>query len=182
MGFRTALIALVLIAAAARAGAQTPDRSRKWEILDNSFLVEESFNQEPGVVQNIFSWTRSRHGEWAASFTQEWPAPGVTHQLSYTIPFSRVGEHRGLNDVLLNYRYQLQREGDGRPAISPRLSLILPTGRGVAFVAAAPLVALLLAALAPQIWLLGPAYLGVVILALALDALLAMPRSRLTRF
>ena len=59
------------------------------------------------------------------------------------------------------------------------MTLILPTGRAVALVAAAPLVALLLAALAPRLWLLGPAYLGVVLLALALDGLLAMPLRRL---
>ena len=52
----------------------------------------------------------------------------MTHQFSYTVPFARVGAHRGLNDVLLNYRYQLLREGEGRPAIAPRLSVILPTG------------------------------------------------------
>jgi uncharacterized protein (DUF58 family) len=57
--------------------------------------------------------------------------------------------------------------------------VILPTGRGIALVAAAPLLGLLLAALTPKLWLLGPAYLGVVILALAGDALLAMPRRRL---
>jgi uncharacterized protein (DUF58 family) len=57
--------------------------------------------------------------------------------------------------------------------------VILPTGRGVAFVAAAPLLALLLAAVAPRLWLLGLAYLGIVMLALAVDALLAMPRRRL---
>src|SRR5687767_503699 len=28
--------------------------SRPWEITDNSFLVEEAFNQEPGIFQNIF--------------------------------------------------------------------------------------------------------------------------------
>lgn len=57
--------------------------------------------------------------------------------------------------------------------------MILPTPRGVALVGAAPLLSLLLAALAPQLWLLGVAYLGIVILALALDALLAMPRRSL---
>jgi uncharacterized protein (DUF58 family) len=57
--------------------------------------------------------------------------------------------------------------------------VIFPTGRGIVFVAAAPLMALLLAALAPKLWLLGPAYLGVVILALMIDLLLAMPRRRL---
>jgi uncharacterized protein (DUF58 family) len=58
--------------------------------------------------------------------------------------------------------------------------MIFPTARGIGLVSAAPLLALLLAALAPKLWLLGPAYLAVVLLALALDALLAMPRRRLT--
>jgi hypothetical protein len=110
-------------------GAPAADASRKWEILDNSFLVEESFNQEAGVVQNIFTWTRGRDGAWEGSFTQEWPAPGMAHQLSYTLPFSGTGRASGIGDVLLNYRYQLREESAGGPAISPRLSVILPTGR-----------------------------------------------------
>lgn len=109
--------------------SQTPDSSRKWEITDNSFLVEEAFNQERGVFQNIFTWTRGRDGDWDASFTQEWPAPGMTHQFSYTVPFAGAGGLRGFGDALLNYRYQLTEEGPGRPAISPRASVILPTGR-----------------------------------------------------
>lgn len=96
-------------------------------IVDNSFLVEEAFNQERGVVQNIFTWTHIRRDEWEDTFTQEWPVPGIAHQLSYTIPFSRTDGSTGLNDVLINYRYQLLEEGDGRPAIAPRASLIRPT-------------------------------------------------------
>jgi hypothetical protein len=111
------------------APASTSDSSRKFEITDNSFLVEEAFNQERGIFQNIATWTRGDDGEWDAAFTQEWPAPGMTHQLSYTVPFANVGGRRGFGDVLLNYRYQLLQEEDGRPAISPRLSMILPTGR-----------------------------------------------------
>lgn len=103
--------------------------SDKWAITDNSFLVEEAFNQERDVFQNIFTWTRGSHGAWQAVFTQEWPAPNMTHQFSYTIPFSGSSEATGLNDVLLNYRYQLSNEGPGRPAVSPRLSVILPSGR-----------------------------------------------------
>jgi hypothetical protein len=112
--------------AAAQTGAQDP--SRKFAITDNSFLVEESFNQERGVVQNIFMWTRAKDGNWQAAFTQEWPLGGMTHQFSYTVPFSRFGTNTGVNDVLLNYRYQLWMETADRPAISPRLSLVLPTG------------------------------------------------------
>lgn len=121
------------LASCAVAAAQPPaapdDPNRKFEITDNSFLVEEAFNQETGVFQNIFTWTRARDGDWQASFTQEWPVPGMTHQFSYTIPFSRFGPEVGFNDVMLNYRYQLTTEAAGRPAISPRLSVIVPSGR-----------------------------------------------------
>jgi Putative MetA-pathway of phenol degradation len=121
----SAWIAAVLLLCGARDAATQP---AKWEIIDNSFLVEESFNQERGVFQNIFTWTRVRAGSWQASFTQEWPVLGITHQLSYTIPFAKLDDARGLNDVLLNYRYQLFEESARRPAVSPRISLILPTG------------------------------------------------------
>jgi hypothetical protein len=109
--------------------ASAQDPSRKWEILDNSFLVEEAFNQESGVVQNIFTWTRNRDGAWDAVFTQEWPAPSMAHQLSYTVPFAGTGRVSGVGDVLLNYRFQWRTERARGPAISPRLSIILPTGR-----------------------------------------------------
>jgi len=121
-----AILAALLCAAPCH--AQDLDPSRKWEILDNSFLVEESFNQEAGVFQNIFTWVHGSNG-WAAAFTQEWPAPGVRHQLSYTIPFSSTGAATGINDTLINYRFQLRGETSGGPAISPRVSVILPTGR-----------------------------------------------------
>jgi len=127
-----AAIALVL-AIAGTAAAQPPDPLRKWEILDNSFLVEESFNQERGVVQNIFTWARQRDGDWAASFTQEWPAPAVRHQLSYTLLVAAIGDTTAVGDVVLNYRYQLREESPGGPAISPRASLILPTARAAGF-------------------------------------------------
>jgi len=122
-----AILAALLWAMPCR--AQDLDPSRKWEILDNSFLVEESFNQEAGVFQNIFTWVHGSDGGWAAAFTQEWPAPGVRHQLSYTIPFSNTAAGTGINDTLINYRLQLREETSGGPAISPRLSVILPTGR-----------------------------------------------------
>jgi hypothetical protein len=122
-----AIAVAVLLVLARTAAAQNDDPSRKWEILDNSFLVEESFNQERGVFQNIFAWIRGHDG-WAAAFTQEWPVAGVAHQLSYTIPFEAIGDATGVGDVWLNYRYQLREESSGGPAISPRVSLIVPTG------------------------------------------------------
>ena len=134
LGHCLAFAAAGFLAVAPPLSAQTPpastnDSSRKFEITDNSFLVEEAFNQEAGIFQNIATWTRGDDGNWDAGFTQEWPAPGMTHQLSYSVPFLSLAGQRGFGDVLLNYRYQLLREQDGRPAISPRLSVILPTGR-----------------------------------------------------
>ena len=114
--------------------AQTPapapaktGNGEPFEITDNSFLVEEAFNQEAGVFQNIFGFIRSG-GAWASGFTQEWPVLSQQHQLSYTIGFGGADGVNGLGDILLNYRYQLWTEEAGRPAFSPRFSLILPTG------------------------------------------------------
>src|SRR5512143_1899109 len=81
-------------------------------IQDNSFLVEEAYNQEPGVVQHISTFLRDRQtGDWIYTFTQEWPVGGLAHQLSLTVPVQRLasspdGGRRGFGDVALNYRYQ----------------------------------------------------------------------------
>jgi hypothetical protein len=103
--------------------------------MDNSFLVEEAYNQEPGVVQQILTFTRDTTGSgaWLASFTQEWPAGGQAHQLSYTLLYEDWAASggsaggRGLSDLLLHYRYQAAFE-EGRLAFAPRLSLVVPTG------------------------------------------------------
>jgi hypothetical protein len=100
-------------------------------IQDNSFLMEEAYNQEEGVVQHINSFQRMRGGAWVATFTQEYPVPGQTHQLSYTIPYERsageAGAHSGPGDVALNYRYQLAGNGESKFACAPRVTLLLPT-------------------------------------------------------
>lgn len=100
-------------------------------ISDNSFFIEEAYNQEPRVVQHIGNLVFADLDEpdgWTFAFTQEWPAPGQRHQLSYTLPFIHPGSpgRSGDGDVLLNYRYQL--EGTDATAIAPRVSLIVPTG------------------------------------------------------
>ena len=102
-------------------------------IQDNSFLVEEAYNQEFGVVQHISSFTRLWGSkDWVYTFTQEWPVPGLRHQLSFTLPLQHAGSvpgsGAGVGDALLNYRYQLLGNGEARVAFAPRLSLILPTG------------------------------------------------------
>jgi hypothetical protein len=104
-------------------------------IEDNSFLIEEAYNQEPGVVQHVFSAhyiNDSRRRGWEFSFTQEWPVFSQNHQFSYTIPsyhlFENGDRQNGLGDVLLSYRYQLLEEEETKPALAPRFSLILPSG------------------------------------------------------
>jgi hypothetical protein len=98
------------------------------QIQDNSFLIEEAYNQESGVVQHISTFQRSEGGDWEFGFTQEWPLRGIRHQLSYTIPVQREGGGTGLGDVALNYRHQLLGNPEAATVFAPRLSLLLPTG------------------------------------------------------
>ena len=108
-------------------------------VQDNSFFIEEAYNQGPGVVQHILNivHTTSRQSgpdddAWSFVFTQEWPLFSQTHQLSYTLPYTFLDEGgrstSGIEDISLNYRLQVLMESETAPAFAPRLSLILPTG------------------------------------------------------
>lgn len=120
------LAALTLCAAPLT--AQKPAAAKE-PIADNSFLMEEAYNQEPGVVQHISTFSRvTGQKGWAYSFTQEWPAPGQRHQLSYTLPIAQSGSATGMGDLMLNYRLQAMYDEETGLAFSPRLSLSLPTG------------------------------------------------------
>lgn len=116
---------LLLLAAATTASAQTA--APPAPIQDNSFLVEEAYNQERGVVQHVNTFSRAEGGGWEYGFTQEWPFRSQRHQLSYTVPLSGAGDDVGLGDVALNYRYQTG-PLDASTAFAPRLTLVLPTG------------------------------------------------------
>ena len=126
----------ILLLSCIQTVAQSPASSPP-SIQDNSFLVEEAYNQNAGVVQHINSFTRFWESkDWIYTFTQEWPFPGnERHQVSYTVPMVHAdaipGSGAGIGDVLLNYRYQLVGGGDTKIAFSPRVSLILPTGDSV---------------------------------------------------
>ena len=94
-----AMVGLLLSRAAAAQDASAP-------IQDNSFLIEEAYNQEAGIVQHLqlFLWDW-KSGGWAWTFTQEWPVPNEKHQLSFTAALARVerhgGEDTGLGDFAL---------------------------------------------------------------------------------
>ena len=134
-----ALAALALSALHAGSAAGAEDARPAKGVQDNSFLVEEAYNQEAGVVQHILTIApdlgKNRDGgdrEWALNFTQEWPVFSQAHQFSYSVPYSFVKSggrsSDGVGDVLLNYRFQALLESERTPAFAPRLSLILPTG------------------------------------------------------
>ena len=107
-----------------------PASAQGEHIADNSFLIEEAYNQEAGVVQHINTFAREEvSGSWEYGLTQEWPLGGMRHQVSYTVPVVRPnGFGTGLGDVLLHYRYQLLGNGESALHAAPRLSLVLPTG------------------------------------------------------
>ncbi len=100
-------------------------------IEDNSFYIEEAYNQEEHVVQHILNGVRFSQGNMLETgFTQEWPAFGPLHQVSFTVPmlmsYGLTPSSQGVGDLMIHYRYQLTNENG--LAVSPRASLILPTG------------------------------------------------------
>jgi DtxR family Mn-dependent transcriptional regulator len=127
VGIALAMLLAGVVPARAQNAAPPPKPLQQFEVVDNSFFVEEALNQEPQIFQNIFSWLRNSDGEWEGTLTQEWPVPGKRHQLSFTLPFAGGITRAHFGDTLVNYRYQLLEEGAGRPAFAPRLSAILPT-------------------------------------------------------
>lgn len=124
-------LSFALCASSASASAQEARMSgsdRPFEITDNSFLVEEAFNQEPGIFQNIATFRIDGRDEWETTFTQEWPVFTQAHQLSFTLPFAETSGASGIGDIAIHYRFQAV-NGSGRaPAFSPRISLLLPSG------------------------------------------------------
>lgn len=123
------LIPALLLATA----LQAQEKAKEGPIQDNSFLVEEAYNQETGVVQHISTFTRFQESkDWVYTFTQEWPVFSQKNQFSFTLPWQRLDASldgkQAFGDVALNWRYQLVGDGTTPVAFSPRLSLLLPTG------------------------------------------------------
>ena len=131
-----ALLAFSIFLSASNAFAQTSTTQTTDApkgIQDNSFLMEEAYNQEPGIIQHISFFTRmSQDRTWLYSFTQEWPITGQKHQFSYTVIGTHSGEFpgsgAGIGDTAINYRYQLVGTGETRLAIAPRFTLLVPSG------------------------------------------------------
>lgn len=121
---RSVSIGALLAMMGASAAAQS-----KPPVRDNSFLVEEAYNQEARVVQHISVLSIGRRpSAWGYGFTQEWPVGSQRHQVSVTVPIVNAADATGVGDVALNYRYQLAFDDATGNALAPRLSLVLPTG------------------------------------------------------
>lgn len=133
---------LLVVAVLSVPGFAQEGEEEEVKIQDNSFLVEEAYNQDQGVVQHIFNWVPSwerdkgRANNFDFVFTQEWPIFSQQHQFSYTLPIRSIFDEssapaqkvQGLGDVMLNYRYQLLKGEWGGWWAAPRFSLIFPTG------------------------------------------------------
>jgi hypothetical protein len=120
-----------LIAVVAALAAFSPAITLAGPIQDNSFLIEEAYNQEPGVIQHISAFSRSaRTGAWTYSFTEEWPVLGQANQASVTFNYCSAGRSGpdGVGDLALNYRWQAVGSGEAPVALAPRLTLLVPTG------------------------------------------------------
>lgn len=100
-------------------------------IEDNSFLIEEAYNQEESVIQHISNavYFQDPQHDVSYTFTQELPLGGQQHQLSFTIPYAFLNSNsvNGIGDMMINYRYQLFTSNDWA-AVAPRISIVLPTG------------------------------------------------------
>lgn len=121
--------AALLLLAGTIAGAQSTTPAPE-PVRDNSFLVEEAFNQPAGVVQHVALLDAPSQGGMSLTVGEEWPLGGMRHQFSYSIPLQRaaVGGLTGLGDVGVHYRYQLAGLSGGRTYLAPRVSVYLPTG------------------------------------------------------
>jgi hypothetical protein len=131
------ILFLAFILAAGFCFAQDVDgvnaTARPAPVQDNSFLIEEAYNQEDGIIQHISTFERlSSSHDWVYTQTDEWPVRSLKHQLSLTLSGAHAGNFAGSGagwgDTAFNYRYQLTGSGETKLAVAPRLSVLFPTG------------------------------------------------------
>lgn len=124
------LVSLFLIVGARAQGEPSLNGGFSPVIEDNSFLIEEAYNQEKGVIQHISTLAYAPLArDFTYVFTEEWPLFQPAHQISVTLPYSFMNSNsvRGFGDALINYRYQLFSK-EHWAAVAPRISLIFPSG------------------------------------------------------
>ena len=100
-------------------------------VVDNSFLLEEAYQQPSGTYQFIQTYqTAFKKGSgYDYGFALEAPITDLVHQFSFSGTRSRSEDvsHGSMSDITINYRYQPYNR-DGK-LVTERFGLILPTGR-----------------------------------------------------
>ncbi len=127
-------------------------------IRDNSFLIEEAYNQDRGVVQHIGVFTSGQGARWVFNLTDEWPAGGLRDQVSAGLTILDNGAGAEYGTLSLNYRRQMIGHPNAALILSPRVTLIADVGTsaagGLAMQANLPLTAVLNSAVVTH-WNLG---------------------------
>ena len=103
------------------------------EVLqDNSFLVNEAYNQDPDVVQHVLTgWHFPSDSLWVCTFDDQWPIGSARHQMDVLVPYGTQGasDPHGFGDLQLGYQYQAKLQGEGSAfSFAPGVRLSLPTG------------------------------------------------------
>jgi len=157
LGARPALVASLLAGVPACLHGQSVPRP----IQDNSFLIEEAYNQDRNVVQHISSLTLGRAGGWIFNFTDEWPIGGPQDQGSIGATVLNDSGSSSLSVLAFNYRRQVVGGVDDPVAVAPRLSALVgfgesgdQSGGGVAVQAMIPVTTVLSSAFVAH-WNLG---------------------------
>ena len=129
------VIPLLALLWAARTAAQLgPGQAAEWtEVLqDNSFLVNEAYNQDPDQVQHVLTgWHFPTSNVWLLTFDDQWPVGGEKHQMDLYVPYGAQGapDPHGFGDVQIGYQYQAKLQGAGSTfSMAPGVKLSLPTG------------------------------------------------------
>jgi hypothetical protein len=124
LGGRGALVAVLLAGFPALSRAQDAPRP----IQDNSFLLEEAYNQDRNVVQHISTLTFGRDGGRAFNFTDEWPIGGPRDQGSVGATLLNGNGSTSLGALAFNYRRQAVGGVDAAFVMAPRLSALVGFG------------------------------------------------------
>ena len=79
------LLLVILSGMSALSFAEEKESKETKKIQDNSFLIEEAYNQEPGVIQHIQTFQYMKDGTWGYTFTQE--GQSKDRRTSFPTPF-----------------------------------------------------------------------------------------------
>lgn len=98
------------------------------KIEDNSFLLEEAFNQKEGEFQFIQKYQTDRSGAIDYNLELEAPITNETHQFSFDISRSRPEDisESSFSDLALNYRWQAFNQNG--ILLAEKIGIVLPTG------------------------------------------------------